>query len=241
MKSRLALFVLVALVLLVSPGADCGRHHWELRLLTNTHTVFVGDELAVQVTAEPTPAVGYSLDIDWGDTTVVLNDEPRPDTFAISHRWDSAGVYSVRAWGHTSAGWWPASSEPETVTVLVGGPHAPIVDSVLVPLVVARGLVTNLTFYAHDPDGDSMRAVVAWSDTTDTMTGPSPNPAIITVSHVFTVVEVAKVVVSVRDRNGAVSLPDSILVPVGSPAGPPSHWPKWQHDLHNTGYVGGGK
>jgi hypothetical protein len=241
MKSRFALFALVAFLLLALPGADCGRRHWELRLLPNIHTVFVGDELAVQVTAEPTPAVGYSLDIDWGDTTVVLNEDLRPDTFAVSHRWDSAGVYGVRAWGHTSAGWWPAYSEPETVTVLVGGPHAPIVDSVLVPLVVVRGLVTNLTFYVHDPDGDSMRAVVAWSDTTDTMTSLSPNPAIITVSHVFTTVETAKVVASVRDRNGAVSLPDTILVPVVPSAGPPSHWPKWQHDLYNTGFVGGGR
>jgi len=240
-KARVVTFVLVAIVLLVFPGADCGRRHWELRLLVSTNTAFVGHEFTALVTAEPTPAVGYSVDIDWGDRTEVLNEEPRPDTFAVSHRWDSAGVYEVHASGMTSAGWWPAWFEPETVTVLVGGPHAPIVDSVLAPPVAVRGESTWFTVYAHDPDGDSMRAVVAWNDGTRTRTGLFPNPSSISVSHVFTVVENVRVIVSAQDKICAVSLPDTFLVPVGNAGSPLAAWPKRQQDFHNADYAGGGR
>jgi len=209
---------LVALVLLVSPGADCGRRSWELRLLLSTHTAFAGHEFTILVTAEPAPAVGYSFEMDWGDTVELQNEGPRPDTFSVSHRWDSAGVYIIHAFGMTSAGWWPAGSERETVTVLVGGPNAPVVDSVLRPPVAVRGETTRFVVDGHDPDGDSIRAVVAWNDSMRTPSGYSPSPSAIRLSHVFTQVGTAEVVVSVQDRNAATSLPDTIYVAVGTPA-----------------------
>ena len=130
-KLRFALFGVAALALWVFPGADCGRRHWELRLLLSSHTAFAGDEFTALVTAEPNPAVGYSLEIDWDDTVEQFSERFRPDTFVVSHRWDSAGVHIIHVFGQTSAGWWPVWSEPETVNVLAGSPHAPAVDRML--------------------------------------------------------------------------------------------------------------
>lgn len=218
MNTRLVRFVLLAAFALLGTGADCGRHHWNLSLLLSTHTAFVGHEFTALVTAEPNPAVGYSFEINWGDTYELLNEEPRPDTFAVSHRWDSAGVYEIHASGRTSAGWWPVfSPAPETVIVLVGGPHAPVVDSVLAPLIAVRGESTGFTVYAYDPDGDSIRIRARWNDTTDTTTGPFADPCTVHLSHTFVMAETVRVVFIAMDRRGAVSKPDTVSVIVGSP------------------------
>jgi hypothetical protein len=123
------------------------------------------------------------------------------------------------------------------VVVEPGGPHAPVVDSVLFPPVAVRGGTTWFIVYAQDPEGDSVAAVIAWSESTSTTTVPVPSPAGIRVSHIFEQVETAVVVIAAQDIHGAVSLSDTILVPVGYAGAPFAPWPKRQYVFRNTRHV----
>jgi hypothetical protein len=76
---------------------------------------------------------------------------------------------------------------------------------VLVPPVAVKDAETNITVYGHDPDNDSLRAIVKWSSSNDTTTERTPSPCAFTVSHIFTKVETADVHVRLQDWKGTKS------------------------------------
>jgi hypothetical protein len=134
--------------------------------------------------------------------------------------------------------WSPAKS------VKVIPDSRPVIDAAVGPPVAVKGVEVFFTVKAHDPDGDSVRTVVDWDDSTGTTTGLFPSPCSVEVTHVFEQVETARVVFTVQDWKGAPSLPETVLVPVGTPGYPErtlAPLPRWQHDLYNTGRVGGGR
>ena len=276
MKLSVVVFVAAAAALLLSLGAKCEerpgvpRDPWPP---VGPDSTWTGAPTVYQVvTTIARDSMRYV--VDWSDAMDTTEAEyASQETASVTHTWTVPGTVSITvqavnaAFPDRRSDWSPAKS----VTVIADG--APVVDSVLGPPVAVRGEITWFAVYAHDPDGDSIRATVALGDSMDTVTVTSffQSPAGIRVSHVFPQVETAQVVVSVQDRHGATSLPDTLHVPVGysgvvgpyrsilrkgnmtvtsrqaalnvagHPEGPLTSWPKWQHDLCNTGYVGGGR
>jgi len=216
MKSRFAALAATAAAALLLGGA-CGRKLYPPEFVSVPYSVYAGDTAYVRLVASGSGHDSVRYVVNWdnaSDTTIPFG---LSDTATIWHVWTEPDTKYVRAAVYSPDDpqgiRWAAQ---KSVVVEPDGPHAPVVDSILAPPVAVRGETTRFFIYAHDPDGDSMRADAAWNDSMRTTTDFSPDPAIITVHHVFTVVETAKVVVSMHDRNGATSLPDTVYLLVGN-------------------------
>ena len=155
------------------------------------------------------------------------------ETVAVMHEWGAVGSYDVKAQGILDADPNKASDFSPAKTVKVNPNEAPLVDSVYLPPVAVKGVETNITVYGHDPDGDSLRAIVKWPSG-DTTTGYTPSPCEFTVSHVFTTVETARVIVRVQDWKGTKSLPDTVLLPVGLEGGVKWYWQSAEEGAMST-------
>ena len=174
------------------------------------------------VTTVSKGSIRYVMDwqdaIDTGDVAYASN-----ETAAVAHEWDSAGTYDVKAQAVLDADPAKASdfSLPKSVKVILN--QRPVVDSVLVPPVAVMDAETNITVYGHDPDDDSLRAIVKWP-TGDTTTERTLSPCAFTVSHKFTKVETADVSVRLQDWKGTKSRDTIIRVPVGKEGGVKWWW-----------------
>ncbi len=229
MKSRLAVFVVAAAVLLLSAVAGCQRTIKPPVFVSVPDTVFAGETARLRLV---TYVLGYQSTgyiMDWGDTVETDSGRfPLGDTATVSHVWSAPGVKQVRARAFPFADptrltdW----SERETVVVVQGGVGAPVIDTVFFYRPVAvKGVEGFLTVVAHDPDRDSIRIVFDWGDGTDKTTSFFPSPCSIVVGHTFGQVETAIVAVTAQDARGAVSLPDTVCVPVGYAGGVTWYWP----------------
>jgi outer membrane protein assembly factor BamB len=145
------------------------------------------------------------------------------ETAAVTHEWDTAGTYAVKAKAVLDADPSKASDFSPAKTVKVNPNSAPVVDSVTVPTVAVKGAETDITVFGHDPDGDSLRAIVKWPSG-DTTTERTPSPCAFAVSYIFTKVESAQVIVQVQDWKGAKSAPDTIRIKVGTEGGVKWWW-----------------
>jgi outer membrane protein assembly factor BamB len=228
MKLRRAVFTLAAAALLISAGAGCQRTIKPPVFVSVPNTVFAGETASLRLV---TYVIGYQSTgyvMDWGDT--VETDSGRfalGDTATVSHVWSVPGVKQVRARAFPFADptlltdW----SERETVVVVLGGEHAPVIDTVVFdPPVAVKGVEEFFTVMAHDPDGDSVRLVFDWG-AGDTTTAYFASPCTFRFSHVFTQVETAVVIVIAQDTRGATSFPDTVYVPVGYAGGVTWCWP----------------
>lgn len=164
------------------------------------------------VTTIPKGFIRYVMDwqnaIDTGDV-----DYATRETAAVTHEWDSAGVYDVKAQAIRSDDPKKASDFSPAKSVKVILNQRPVVDSVLIPPVAVKGAPTNITVYGHDDDGDSLRAIVKWPKG-DTTTEITPTPGAFTVTNVFDDIGTARVIVWMQDWKKAKSLPDTIQIPV---------------------------
>jgi hypothetical protein len=222
MKSRLLLFVVLAAALLVSTGADCGglpgipSDPWAP---TGPESTWAGAPTVYEVvTTIDKDAIRYV--VDWGgavDTTDSIY--ASGETAAVAHAWDAPGTVSIKVQAFNAAfpekrtDWSPAKS------VKVIPDSRPVIDTAFGPPVAVRGEEAFFTVKAHDPDGDSIRTVVDWDDSTGTRTGLFPSPCSVVVTHVFAQAETATVVFTAQDWKGAPSLPETVLVLVGTPGG----------------------
>ena len=145
------------------------------------------------------------------------------ETVEVTHEWSTAGSYQVKAKAVLDADPSKASDFSPAKTVKVNLNQRPVVDSVLTPPRAVKGAETNITVYGHDPDGDSLRAIVKWP-TGDTTTERTQSPCAFTVSYIFTKVESAQVIVWVQDWKLAKSLPDTVYIPVGLEGGVKWYW-----------------
>ena len=184
------------------------------------------------VTTVPKGAIRYVMDwtdaIDTGDVAYASG-----ETAAVTHEWGTVGSYEVMAQGVLDADPAKASDFSPAKTVKVNPNEAPVVDSVYIPPVAVKGVETNITVYGHDPDGDSLRAIVKWP-AGDTTTELTPSPCEFTVSNVFTKVETAKVIVRVQDWKGTKSLPDTVRIPVGLEGGVKWYWQSAEEGAMST-------
>jgi outer membrane protein assembly factor BamB len=174
------------------------------------------------VTTVSKGSIRYVMDwqdaIDTGDVAYASE-----ETAAVTHEWSMAGTYEIKAQAVLDANPSKASDFSPAKTVKVNPNNAPVVDSVLVPPVAVKDAETFITVYGHDEDGDSLRAIVKWPSG-DTTTELTPSPCAFTVSHIFTKVETAEVIVRVQDWKGTKSLPDTVRIPVGNEGGVKWWW-----------------
>jgi outer membrane protein assembly factor BamB len=162
--------------------------------------------------------------MDWQDA-IVRDDVPygSGETAAVTYEWGTTGTKEVRAQAVLDADTSKASDFSPAMTVKVNPNEAPVVDSVLVPPVAVKDAETNITVYGHDPDDDSLRAIVKWP-TGDTTTERTLSPCAFTVSHIFTKVETADVHVRLQDWKGTKSRDTIIRIPVGLEGGVKWWW-----------------
>jgi hypothetical protein len=235
MKSRLAVFVFAALALLISTGADCGgqrgfpRDPWPP---AGPESTWTGVSTVFQVvTTIDTDAIRYVT--DWGDATDTTGAHyASQETAAVAHAWAAPGAVSIKVKAFNAAFPEKVSDWSQTKSVRVIPDSQPVIDTVLGPPVAVKGVEAFFTIKGHDPDGDSVRAVVDWDDSTGTTTGLFPSPCSVEVTHVFWQVDTATVVVNVQDWKGAPSQPETIYVMVGTPGG---------KGPYNTGKASGGR
>ncbi len=162
--------------------------------------------------------------IDWEDA-IVRDVTPygSGETAMVTHEWATAGTYEVKAQAVLDADTNKASEFSPAKTVKVNPNSAPVVDSVLVPPVAVMDAETFITVYGHDPDDDSLRAIVKWPSG-DTTTERTLSPCQFTVSHIFTKVETADVSVRLQDWKGTRSRDTIIRIPVGKEGGVKWWW-----------------
>jgi hypothetical protein len=222
MKSRLLLFIVAATALLLSTGAKCRersgipRDPWAPMGPDSTWT---GAPTAYQVvTTIDTGAIRYVM--DWGDAMDTTDASyASAETATVSHTWTAPDTVSIMvqainaAFPEKKSGWSPVKS------VKVIPDSRPVIDAAVGPPVAVKGVEAFFTVKAHDPDGDSVRTVVDWDDSTGTTTGLFPSPCSVVVTHVFAQVDTARVVFTVQDWKGAPSLPETVFVLVGTPGG----------------------
>jgi outer membrane protein assembly factor BamB len=184
------------------------------------------------VTTVPKGAIRYVMDwqdaIDTGDVAYASE-----ETAAVTHEWGTEGTYDVKAQAILDADPAKASEFSPAKTVKVNPNNAPVVDSVYLPPVAVKDVETNITVYGHDEDGDSLRAIVEWP-AGDTTTELTPSPGEHTVSHIFTKVETARVIVRFQDWKGTKSLPDTVRIPVGLEGGVKWYWQSAEEGAMST-------
>jgi outer membrane protein assembly factor BamB len=185
------------------------------------------------MTTVPKGNIRYVMDwtdaIDTGDVAYASG-----ETAAVTHEWGAVGSYEVKAQGILDANPAKASEFSPAKTVKVNPNEAPVVDSVYLPPVAVKGVETNITVYGHDPDGDSLRAIVKWPSG-DTTTELTPSPCQFTVSHIFTQVDdSAEVVVRVQDWKGTKSVPFTVYIKVGLEGGVKWLWQSAEQGAMST-------
>ena len=177
---------------------------------------------SVMTTVSKGNHINYVMDwgnaIDTGDYAAASG-----ETVAVTHEWSDTGHFEVKAQALLNANLSKASDFSPAKTVKVNPNEAPVVDSVLVPPVAVLGAETFITVYGHDPDDDSLRALVQWPSG-DTTTERTLSPCAFTVSHIFTKVETADVHVRVQDWKGTKSRDTIIRIPVGKEGGVKWWW-----------------
>jgi outer membrane protein assembly factor BamB len=168
-------------------------------------------------TTVPKGHILYVMDwgnaVDTGDYSAASG-----ETVEVTHEWSDTGHFDVAAQAILDGNPSKASEFSPPKTVKVNPNEAPVVDSVLIPPVAVKDAETNITVYGHDPDGDSLRAIVKWPSG-DTTTERTPSPCTFTVSYKFEHVGNAQVIVWMQDWKGTKSAPDTVFIPVGTEGG----------------------
>jgi sugar lactone lactonase YvrE len=128
-------------------------------------------------------------------------------------------------------------SVPETITVHTNG--VPVVDGIQhAPLIPVAYAEVFFTIKAHDPDGDSIRVTVDWGDGRVTMTSFLSSPCSVAVSHAFGQADTFSVLINVQDSKGALSLPETTLIRVGTTGGVKWYWQSYDQGGLSTSPLG---
>jgi outer membrane protein assembly factor BamB len=174
-------------------------------------------------TTAPKGNIRYVMDWTGMTDTTELSYESG-ETASVIHVWEDVGTYDVKAMAILDAEPAKASDWSTTKSVRVLLNQRPVVDSTSNPPVAVKDAPTLFTIFGSDPDGDSLRAIVKWGNK-DTTTELFPNPLFgVQVSPVFTSLGDQTVIVWTQDSKGARSLPDTIVIPVGTAGGVKWYW-----------------
>jgi outer membrane protein assembly factor BamB len=228
MKSRLAVFVVVAAAAVLLLGGVCGRKLYPPEFVSVPNSVYAGDTAWVRLATSGRGYDSVRYVVNWDDVTDTTPPLGLLDTATVWHiyaaapdtKYVGAAVYAPD--DPQGIRW--AAHQP-VVVVEAGGSHAPVIDTAALAQVIGvRGAPTFFIVKAHDPNGDSVRLEFDWG-ATETTTAYFASPCSVTVGHVFTQAETAVVITSAQDIRGATSLPDTVFVPVGTAGGVKWYWP----------------
>jgi outer membrane protein assembly factor BamB len=216
----------VAILAALSMGDGCGYTPVPPRVFAPTTQTWVGVRTGVLVIAADT-SYACKYVVDWGDFTAdtTLSVYRGGETAYVEHSWAAAGVVAVKARALRESQRPRVSdwSVPETLTVNANG--VPVIDAVLLNQGVGViGTATLFTIKAHDPDGDSIRAIIDWGDGKDTTTGFLSSPCSVAVSHLFGQADTFSVLTNMQDPKGALSVPRTVVVRVGTAGGVKWYW-----------------
>lgn len=213
MNSRLVVFGAAAAAVVLWLGGGCGQRKLNApEFVSAPDSVYAGDTAGVRLATSGSGYDSVRYIVRWESTAIETTASfGLLDTATAWHAWTVAGTKPVRTAVYSPA-------DPQNVVwaaqraIVVEA--RPWVDSVQHPPIAVRGWVTAFVIFAQDPDGDSIRADITWGDSTDTTTGLFSSPAIMNTYHVFRQPETAKVIVTVQDKNGTASLPDTFHISV---------------------------
>ncbi len=180
-------------------------------------------------TTVPKGNIRYAM--DWADKIDTTDESYGTNEPAIvAHKWTAAGTYDIKVQAFCDADSTKASdwSPTKSVKVILNG--APVVDRVEAPPVAVKDIEAFFTVFGSDPDNDSIQVHVKWPSG-DTTTGYFPSPCSVQVSHVFTQIETAAVIVTIQDWKGTPSPEATVYVPVGKAGGVIWWW--WSSDPEN--------
>jgi outer membrane protein assembly factor BamB len=227
MKSRLAVSAVVVAAAVLLLGGVCGRRLDPPEFVSIPSDVLAGDTAMIRLATSGRGYHSVRYIVNWDDASIETTElYALADTADIWHVWTIApDTKYVRAAAYapedTQGIEWTAQ---RMVFVDVGGSHAPVIDTAFTNQEAAvLNFPLVFTVHAHDPYDDSLRLKFQWGPA-ETTTVNAASPCSVTVSHIFTWTDTAEVIISVQDTRGALSQPDTILVPVGLSGGVTWHW-----------------
>ncbi len=232
MKLRLASFTVVVAAAVLLSGGVCGRRLYPPQLIEVPNSVYAGDPAVVKLIASGRGYESVLYVVNWDDGVVDTSEPYTPDDVATMwHVWTAPDTMYVRAAVYSpddppGIRW----AEQSRVFVDAGGTHAPVIDTVEGPPLAVSGVEYSFTVEVDDPDGDSIRVCIDWGDGQDTTSKFLHGPYYTGFYpvHTFMQVETATVVVTAQDQAGAISLPETVLVPVDTTGGVIwSYAPSW--------------
>jgi outer membrane protein assembly factor BamB len=236
MKSRLAVPTVVVAAAVLLFGGTCGPRLHPPDYVSLPASVFSGDTIWVRLATSGSGYGTVHYVVEWHNAETETTGQFRlTDTATVWHVWTAPDTEYVRAAVYPidnpkNIKW----ANQERVLVVEGGSHAPVIDTFETPPLAIRGGEYEFTVRAHDPDGDSIRIRIDWGDGQDTTSALLGGPYYFGffLTHSFTQVETAGVIITVQDQAGAFSLPETVLVPVDTTGGVIwSYAPPWASPL----------
>ena len=143
------------------------------------------------------------ITIDWGDGTTLTSDPVNSEAIAtLSHIWNAAGTYQVKAMANDSNG---ASSDwSEALMVTINTPP----DTPSVPTGPVSGYAWAPYSYqtsATDSDGDPVQLTIDWGDGTNSTTGLVNSATSASLTHTWTAAGTYQIKAMSTDSKGATS------------------------------------
>lgn len=129
----------------------------------------------------------YLVDWDDGTTTEWIGPYPSGENVTVSHTWDTAGTYYIRAMAKDSIGSESQWSEPFIITIVENDPPStPIIDG---ETSGKTGEEYTYTSQSTDPNGDALYYYVDWGDGSPVVEwdGPHKSGDDATLTHTFEV------------------------------------------------------
>jgi len=192
-------------------------------------STWIGASTTFKVTTTAKGNIRYTM--DWsGKIETGAESYGSGETALVSHSWATANTYNIKVQAILDAESTKASAWSPTKSVKVIFNNAPEVIDVNAPPLGVKDADAFFNILGSDQDGDSLRVLVDWGSS-KTDTGYFLSPCNVTVSHVFTKIETAMVVVTIQDWKGTTSAPDTVYVPIGTVGGVIWHW--WSSDPEN--------
>jgi outer membrane protein assembly factor BamB len=141
--------------------------------------------------------------MEWGDkTTETSGPVTAGDSVLFKHAWQKSGNYQVTA--VALADQQPRSS---AWALRVSSLSDPVVDSAQFNYLWRP---IELVVYAHDPEGDSLRLFLSWSDGHEETTGLVAGPGRLGAGHRFAGSGPCSVVFEVSDKSGGLTAPETL-------------------------------
>lgn len=202
--------LLAAIVLLFCAG--CEEHSYlNVWIVSGPDHVAPGEAATFVVTSKATNwSPTFLYEMNWGDTsTTTAKGHTSGDTDRMTHIWRYSGKYEIWATAqllqHQEYGYLINSSGRRTV--IVSTDSDPVIDSAQFNY---KWRPAELSAFAHQPRGESLRLAVQWGDGKADTTSFQPSPCRFSATHTYAYNSDVKVVFRTLSQSGTVSAPETL-------------------------------